>query len=32
MNKDSLWMKILVWILIGGSILGVFSALLAAIM
>lgn len=32
MNRDSLWMKILVWILIGGSILGVFSALLAAIM
>jgi hypothetical protein len=32
MNRDSLWVKILVWILIGGSILGVFSALLAAML
>ncbi len=32
MNRDSLWMKILIWILIGGSILGVFSALLAAML
>lgn len=32
MNRNSLWVKILVWILIGGSILGVFSALLAAML
>lgn len=32
MNRDSIWLKVLVWILIGGSILGVFSALLAAML
>jgi hypothetical protein len=32
MKRDSIWLKILVWILIGGSILGVFSALFVAMM
>lgn len=32
MKRDSIWLKILVWILIGGSILGVFSALFVAML
>ena len=31
-GKDSLWAKALVWILIGGSVLGVFMSLIYAIM
>ena len=31
-GKNSIWAKALVWILIGGSVLGVFMSLLYAIM
>jgi len=31
MNRDSIWMKMIMWTLILGSLLGVFAALIAAI-
>ena len=31
-GKNSVWAKALVWVLIGGSVLGVFMSLIYAIM
>lgn len=32
MNRDSIWMKTIMWILILGTVMGVFAMLIAAVM